>query len=736
MWNRWGSHLRNLPRTMVKMGKKMQIKIIFALLFMVNFTYSQLSNWYLVNPTPTVNILGDVIQLDDGSWIAIGGYKTVLKSNDFGVTWNKINVNIPSSISFFPYVGFSSVDFINETGFLIESRGHVLLKSTDSGNSWSAIPNFDLSTYGNDLDFLNEDTGFVFCHKTSPTRGYVYKTYDGGITWQQKLFFNGERVSRGAIFSDSTGYAQGENRLFKTTDMGESWFPIFYDSSRQMANLNFENSTTGYLVFFDGTILKTENGAQNFTTFYQFPDLTQDVYFNGNIGHVLANGTRAYSTTDGGSSWYTYNFPTHGALLLSLNFVDPDTGFVCGNFGEIYKTSNSGITWERVKNTFTYDSFYDLEFVNNNEGFLASIAGIYQTTDGGSNWQKLQNLPNYVFLGIDFPSPQYGYAASTNGAVYKTNNSGNSWIQILNTNVYFHKVHFYDESFGIVSGENGKVFKTIDGGEFWEEISIPFNITIFNCFVLNKNRFIVIGDSGYICHTNDGGMSWNYLQTQPDDNFKGIDFCNDLNGLIVGSSWSPYESLIYLTTDGGITWEKKNTTVQFGFEAVDFFSLSEAIAIGKEGAMSYTNDGGNNWEIVDSEIGQTFYSLRVLDNHQAVAVGVLGMIAKNDNIVSVYQPEMPIIPKSVVLYQNYPNPFNPITTIRFQLPKPEHIKLHIFDILGRKVQTLIDERKEIGLYEVKWNGTDDNGLQVSSGIYIYQLRVGNVIRNQKMLLLK
>ncbi|MCD4691697.1 MAG: lamin tail domain-containing protein, partial [Calditrichales bacterium] len=78
-----------------------------------------------------------------------------------------------------------------------------------------------------------------------------------------------------------------------------------------------------------------------------------------------------------------------------------------------------------------------------------------------------------------------------------------------------------------------------------------------------------------------------------------------------------------------------------------------------------------------------------------------------------------------MLYQNYPNPFNPQTTISYQLPVNGDIALKIYDMLGREVRTLVNENKTAGYHSVVWNGIDNSGRQVSSGVYFYQLKIDN-----------
>jgi hypothetical protein len=82
-------------------------------------------------------------------------------------------------------------------------------------------------------------------------------------------------------------------------------------------------------------------------------------------------------------------------------------------------------------------------------------------------------------------------------------------------------------------------------------------------------------------------------------------------------------------------------------------------------------------------------------------------------------------PEAFALYPNVPNPFNPSTTIQYDLPETAEITLEIFDMPGRHVRTLANEPKPAGHYSVVWDGRDERGKMVASGVFLYQLRVGN-----------
>ena len=94
------------------------------------------------------------------------------------------------------------------------------------------------------------------------------------------------------------------------------------------------------------------------------------------------------------------------------------------------------------------------------------------------------------------------------------------------------------------------------------------------------------------------------------------------------------------------------------------------------------------------------------------------------------------IPDNFEVSQNFPNPFNPVTKFRYALPEGRNVSIIIFDITGRKVTELVNNYQNPGTYEVTWNGKNDFGEQVSSGMYIYSIKAGDHKLSKKMLLLK
>lgn len=94
------------------------------------------------------------------------------------------------------------------------------------------------------------------------------------------------------------------------------------------------------------------------------------------------------------------------------------------------------------------------------------------------------------------------------------------------------------------------------------------------------------------------------------------------------------------------------------------------------------------------------------------------------------------LPYNFSVSQNYPNPFNPVTTIAYSVPSRTEVTVEIFNVLGQGVRTLVHETKSAGTYHAEWNGLDDAGLPVSTGVYLYRFTAGDTVQTKKMLLLK
>ena len=146
--------------------------------------------------------------------------------------------------------------------------------------------------------------------------------------------------------------------------------------------------------------------------------------------------------------------------------------------------------------------------------------------------------------------------------------------------------------------------------------------------------------------------------------------------------------------------------------------------------------------VVFTTIDSFYVDIEVEDvgayEYWVTAVDLSGLESDPSNSVSAVlsADEALGLPTEFALNQNYPNPFNPSTQIQYALPEETRVVISIYDLMGRKVRTLVNDVQDAGYRSVMWNATNDMGRLVSAGVYIYSIQAGDFIQNRKMVLMK
>jgi hypothetical protein len=163
--------------------------------------------------------------------------------------------------------------------------------------------------------------------------------------------------------------------------------------------------------------------------------------------------------------------------------------------------------------------------------------------------------------------------------------------------------------------------------------------------------------------------------------------------------------------------------------------------------LVYATDWEDSSTYVFSELIQdTSITLALEDNAQyywiVEALDSDGFIVGSNNntsnviVVGTLAIDGDLIPVEFALRQNYPNPFNPVTTLLYDLPEQTHVNITVYDMLGRKIRTILNQQQDPGYKSVIWDATNDYGKPVSAGIYLYQIQAGDFMQTKKMVLLK
>ncbi|HVO75653.1 MAG TPA: T9SS type A sorting domain-containing protein, partial [Ignavibacteriaceae bacterium] len=535
-------------------------------------------------------------------------------------------------------------------------------------------------------------------------------------------------------------------------------------------------------------------------------------------GDGMSNTNRIYVSLDGGLSFDTtvnYTAVTLGRLSsLETDPIDERTAYTLFSFAKtakILKTTDLGQTWADISgfgtDTVSSAGFPDVAVYcllvmpfNTNIIWAGTEIGIFQTTNGGSNWAllgqgfppvavhelvivndevvaathgrgiwstSLAELTNYVPSAPAALSPRLSPIAQNPSGVlvipFALRSAYDSAHVIINneifekisatssavdTIIYFPVTQKRTDSVQIIGYKNGRAYKSYQRTSEDKVLSQPVHSYSNN---FNNETQDFVGD--FVITTEEGFDNDAIHSDHPYSN-NTTSIYQLLIPIIVGQNGSSisyrdialvepgdpgsvfgdenfYDYVVVEGTKDGINWKpladgydcrKDNIwlsifladsvgdSTMFRPEAINIlntFSAGDTILI----RFKLFADGASNgwgWAIDDLVIQET-------------TVGVAGR---------------PKIPTSYSLSQNYPNPFNPTTIIKYQLPQQQKVTLEIFNALGQKVKTLVDGIKNAGYYQETWNGTNDNNLNVATGVYIYRLSAGNFVVSKKMILLK
>jgi len=709
--------------------KKLFLILVFCYsLFITNYSLSQ---WFWQNPLPNGTTINCVKFVNNSTGWIFGEMGSIMKTTNLGTNWVNQNSGTTNNI-------VSACFYDVNTGWALTENSQ-LLRTTNSGNTWLLS---SLSPYNNaSIFFLNQNTGWIYGFNR------VSKTTNGGLNWIE-TFIPVNYYPKSIYFPDSlNGYISGQNStVYRTTNGGSIWFSVsngiapythFYSSY-------FADSITGYIGGTNGRIYKTTNGGNNWYAMYTGTQntITSLFFINRNYGWAVSDAGNIYRTVSG------LNFlPQQSGTTIGLNsiyFIDNNTGYATGKYGTQLLTTNSGFQWTQKNQAFTNNMLTSSCFINSLTGWVGGSNTLGKTTNGGNNWSFYPiTIQNTSINSIFFLNSNTGYAAGSYGPVYKTTDCGISWFNYGVQAVYPSAfVHFVNSEVGWLA--NGKVLKTTNGAISWSVQFDTSNINFEKLYFCNQLTGWVLGISteGYfiprsrIYKTTDGGQSWVEQFNQLYFNLRSIIFYNNLTGWATGRYDNNETGSTYLaafkTTNGGNSWFSQCDYYNSGIESTLLFDSITCIGVGTNGNIVKTTNGGNNWIKLGSGTVNSLYSVSVINPNFAWAVGDGGTILKTTNGGNVFVNNISReIPQRFSLSQNYPNPFNPITVISFQLPVAGQVSLKIYDMLGREVQTLVNETLKPGTYEASFDGS-----QLTSGVYFYKLITDGFSETKKMLMIK
>jgi hypothetical protein len=634
----------------------------------------------------------------------------VLRSTDDGKHWITVNNGLTS-------LNITHL-FANCAALFAVDTAQGLFRSLDAGSSWTNIqPGMKGCLCAQDSTlFMGTASG-------------VYRSSNNGVAWSRTgladtsvntlLIMN--RPSRGQAIVAVT-----DSGVFLSTNSGAAWGTANGGPGKALAGgkilgFGIHDSTmfAGLLygrdqtIYHWGTYKSTDFGASWAESGTDVREAQERGLFKvGDDLYALEWG-RLLKRIGTHHSWASV-FQTAYPNELAAVSIGPESGgsvmhfmAIVNRMGDIdqkcaFRSSDGGRTWSEIgfprvngeRNVVPLgekDSI--LFFVVSKTPTLPvqdSIGGLFMSSDVGRTWNRSTNvtlntlLTIFLYPGVvTFPDPSAKGGRSLvigSGWAFRSTNNGATWSQDSAGVVH-------EGSYTPVPWKN-TLYLRVSGSVHYEvhyEDGFPFSVPVFT-------------PSG-LYRWNPANNTWNQV---------GGDLpVSAQSGLVIAASASdPDRPVMFICGN------------------------DPSAAYAKSAFIS--RDEGIHWIRVPNILSTVDQSVTILrDTIYGVYNGSIWYQALPTGSTEVAQVN-PDVPKELSLYQNYPNPFNPTTKIGFRVPGlGSRVKLAVYDLLGREVAVLIDERKEEGRYEVEWNA---GGL--SSGVYIYRMTAGGITQSREMLLLR
>ncbi len=638
----------------------------------------------------------------------VGTYTGVFRSTDDGVTWFATSLKaVVLSLAVVP----------DGTVFAGLDRG--LMRSTDGGASWERV--------------LPETIGnfrYVFYSTTHGIiAGDVYRSSTGDSTSWVKLDCDHDG-NINTLFESSWGdlYAGGSSAVYRSIDSGISW-------------------TRTQIV-----------AGQDVVTIRELPN---GILVAGGVPVDPAIPGGISISADSGKSWTTAalrEWEIHSILLTDVNTILLGTG------RGVFRATEVTGPWELFNEGLSATHVLGLAAVDSSVVLTATNVGIFKSTDDGDTWKDCSTgiFPRYImsvtadkegrlFLGTNVFPPD--------GGVFRSTDQGESWTNVSAnyiTKVYTGvKTLVVTDSDYVCAGMYHELYRSCDHGESWEGQAVDGDFR--EIAIDGEGRLFGATDGQGVLRSTDNGASW--VSSSAGLAHPGA-LCvavTDSDHVFVGG-WQ----FLSRSTDHGDSWETKYTAPdRVKVESVTIGPNGDVLFSSSDGMVFRSTDEGSTWrEETEGLVGNTITAFAVSANGTTFAGTNLCGVYKSVPSTAIGPAREPLF-SYFKLYQNYPNPFNPSTRIKYTVagtrnqgpgageagagvsglgtseagagnrgPGASNTRLVVYDLLGREVAVLVNERKLPGIMKSHSMAT------VSSGVYLYRLRADDYAETRKLCLIR
>jgi photosystem II stability/assembly factor-like uncharacterized protein len=719
------------------------------------------TSWTKISQTTITNYYAgtDVIAVSSSVILFSTDSDGIYRTTNSGTTWTKISSGLPSS-------GYNRIAMARDPNN--SSIIYAVFSATSTGSPY----------YGLRGIFRSTNSGATWTALTNPPRlpSTSNSSYLGGQGWYDNII---------AVdpFNSNNIYAGGVD-MVKSTNGGSSWFQLTYWNTgygnpyvhADHHAIAFDPNNSGVVYGGnDGGIYKSINGGSNWTAMNNGLEITQfyggAVYPSGNIyyGGTQDNGHLKFSS---GTSWTQVESGDGGYAAQSQ--VSSTTTYEEYVYLWMEKSTNGGTTWSNCYtgisdatngNYCLFISPFSMD-PENSSVLIAGSDNVWITSNSAGSWTSSSNTLSAgakvsAVTVVNASANYLGFAGTTDGKIFKCTSlnpssgtdtwtaitpSGNNsaWVRRIVVDLSNKNIIYACYS-GFNNANIGKhIYRSTNQGTSWSDISTNLPDIPVHSLVIDpiNSGTVYIGTETGVYQSTDTGVSWNTFTAGmpsyvPVDELVLQTGTNTLFAFTHGRGvWKTTSPLpVELSSFNAVTeknnvhldWRTETEINNYGFEVeksiTDENNSSENLSFSKIAFVA--GNGSSNvphdYSYTDESTapGNYVYRLKQIDSDGDINYSNLVFVKLDGNSFGFE------------LAQNYPNPFNPTTQINYKVSEQGHITIKVFSISGEEITTLVNENKNAGLYNVKFDGS-----RLPSGVYIYQLKEGKNSEIKKMILLK
>ncbi|MFA5011785.1 MAG: YCF48-related protein [Ignavibacteria bacterium] len=634
----------------------------------------------------------------------------VYYSNDHANTWTEVTGQ--------PFSGSAIIiKHYGSSVYVIRNNGEIYV-STNNGVNWNYYSTILISgtpwPYFNDALILDNGIWWV-----GITGIGLFRSSDNGLTWSQQN--NGINGSLHYLYNDGpTVVVTTSAGIYKYVE------PVFAPTLLAPVNNSISNSTTPTLDWYNAAYAtKYEIQIATDATFTNI--ILDQITFTSHYT-VLPNQTLNYNSN---YYWRVFSYNENG-------WSGPSAAWT-------FKTMIYPL-WTLYQTGVPYSLFgVDFSRTNTEIGVAVGQGGtVIKTTDHGQEWTLTYSNVNIWMNDVQF-DPNYDgvvWAAGMGGVIIRSTNNGDTWTEVRPFSSPDHTIR----GIAVKPGQSGSVsfvgyagtfFETSNYGQsFTQRYDIPFtmhSIAYPNNYS-TSGKGIICGTDGKVWNTTNYGVNWTARNTNRYDYLNDVVYLEDWSSAMICGN----NGTILRTTNNGNSW---SVNIQYltseHLRSIDAYSVQVTVC-GDNGKIMTSNDYGNSFTDQLNGENRHLYGVALRSGSVGVVVGEIGSAANgalyftamNGGYVGITQTGSEI-PQDYSVSQNYPNPFNPTTKINFSLPKQGLVTIKVYDLLGKEIETLVNEVKSAGKYTV-----DFNGSKLSSGVYFYRIQANDFVDVKRMMLVK